>query len=107
MGIGSVFKKIGKGVLKAGKVIDKIDDVVPAQVLVMIPVAGPALVAAGRIIDSVDSMGIDSYRDKQAEADHQLWKKNEMFGEDRKAAELRAIAYLVKRGYAIVQEVEE
>lgn len=57
MGIGSVFKKIGGGALKVGKVIANLADIPFAKELVaVIPIAGPGLAIAIRYIDEAENV---------------------------------------------------
>lgn len=117
MGIGSVFKKIGKGIAKGaltgGKVLSAIDDIPGAKTAVaMIPVAGPALAMAIEKCDLVE----DVITEPGSGEKKKQWVRNKLAAELRKHGieekyidDVVSVAFLVKEGIGVVAsgDVEE
>lgn len=114
MGIIGAFKTVGKalgkGLLKSGRTLAKIDDI-PGMttVVAMIPVAGPVLAAATRRCNMAESLlGPKAGARKKEWARWQLSKDLRRLGVAEKYIdELTSVGLLVSMGQAVVRELEE
>lgn len=114
MGIIGAFKTVGKtlgkGLLKSGRTLAKIDDI-PGMttVVAMIPVAGPVLAAATRRCNMAEAMfGSKAGKRKKEWARWKLGNDLRSLGvEEKYIDELVAVGFLFSKGQAVARELEE
>lgn len=114
MGIIGAFKTVGKtlgkGLLKSGRTLAKIDDI-PGMttVVAMIPVAGPVLAAAAKRCNMAETMfGPKEGKRKKEWARWKLGNDLRSLGVAEKYIdELVSVGFLFSKGQAVARELEE
>lgn len=118
MGLGKFFKKIGGGILKGVKQVDKvgdfIDENVPGgkRILVMVPVVGNVLAAAMDEVDFAERVisGPGKGKEKATLALERLLNRLREEGHDVNEDDLTSIiedAVRVRKGYAQLAEFND
>ena len=110
MGFIGAFKTLGKGVVKVGRVLAKLDDIPGMSiVMTMIPVAGPVIAAAAKRVNMAEDLfdsGLGPRKKEWAKA--QLAKDLRKLGvEEKYIDELVSVGLLVAMKHATVHAIEE
>lgn len=114
MGLIGAFKYIGravgKGLLKGGRLISKIDDISEVTAVVaMIPVAGPVLAAAARRCNMAEKLFATKMGDQKRQWVRGQLRKDllRLRVEEKYLDELVSVGLLVVMRHAAVRDLEE